>query len=354
MIDAAKIVNFAPMRSILVIRLSSLGDVILATPIVRQLHRTYPGARIDVAVAQRFADVWAHNPHVACVWSVTTMSATDADVDEMKIEMLESLAHEYGGAYDLIVDLQNNLRSAALRHGLGRRVLAAPKHRLEKLAMVWLKKRPSVITPIVERYRSAMADLPLVLDTEPCEVWRAEDRAHGAYPTTRPRRTGTPVIAMAPGAHHATKRWPVERYGALARRLVTDLGAEVVLVGGPGDVELCSAVAETSGVPIRREDGATTLEPTIRALDGCDLIVTNDSGVMHLASARRLPVVAIFGSTVRALGFAPYAVPHRIVEHDVACRPCSHIGRSSCPKGHFACMDLIEVDAVLNAVRGLL
>jgi heptosyltransferase-2 len=354
MIDAAKIVNFAPMRSILVIRLSSMGDVILATPIVRQLHRTYPGARIDVAVAERFADVWTHNPHVACVWKLATMSATDADVDEMKIEMLESLAKEHGGAYDLIVDLQNNLRSAALRHGLGRRVMSAPKHRLEKLAMVWLKKRPAVVTPVVERYRSALADLPLVLDTEPCEVWLEDERQQGAYPTSRPPRPGRPIVALAPGAHHATKRWPVERYGALARRLVSDLGAEVVLVGGPADVDLCRAVAETSGVTVRRADGATSLEPTIRALDGCHLLVTNDSGVMHLATARRLPVVAIFGSTVRELGFAPYATPHRIVEQNVSCRPCSHIGRSACPKGHFACMDLIEVDAVLDAVRGFL
>jgi heptosyltransferase-2 len=75
---------------------------------------------------------------------------------------------------------------------------------------------------------------------------------------------------------------------------------------------------------------------------------------MHLASARLIPTVAIFGSTVKELGFAPYAVPSRIVEHDVACRPCSHIGKATCPKGHFACMVGITVEKVVSALNELL
>ncbi|MCX6140108.1 MAG: hypothetical protein NTX15_04645 [Candidatus Kapabacteria bacterium] len=95
------------MRSILIIRLSSLGDVILSTPLVRQLQRTYPHARIDVAVADRFADVWENNPRVANVWKIATSGDVAPESDEVKIEMLESLAGQFGGAYDLIVDLQH-------------------------------------------------------------------------------------------------------------------------------------------------------------------------------------------------------------------------------------------------------
>lgn len=341
------------MRSILVIRLSSLGDVILATPLVRQLQRTYPHARIDVAVAERFSGVWKNNPRVAHVWSIETTTTTDPENDEIKIEMVESLA-DLDGSYDLIVDLQHNLRSASLRHGLGSVVACAPKHRLEKLALVWLKKRPAVITPIVSRYRSPVEHLPLVLDTDGCEVWLPEEREHGVYRSAQPSRGSWKRIALAPGAHHATKRWPVARYAQLAQELTRDHGKEIVLLGGPADVEICSAVAEASGVDVVRADGSTSIEATVRVLDTCQAIVTNDSGVMHLASARLIPTVAIFGSTVKELGFAPYAVPSRIVEHDVACRPCSHIGRATCPKGHFACMMGITVERVVSALNELL
>ena len=329
-----------------------MGDVVLATPLVRQLRRTYPNARIDIAVADRFADVWANNPHVTCVWPVPSVHASEAGSDELKLEMLESLSGQWNGEYDLVVDLQNSLRSAALRRGLGKIVVRAPKHRLEKLALVYLKRRPSIVTPIVERYRSTVAHLPLVSDSEGCELWLPEERDLGVYPSTRPAATRT-RIALVPGAHHATKRWPVVRYAELASTLV-HRGYDVVLLGGPSDTELCAAVEAAAGVPMLRADGATSIEATVRMLDTCAAVVTNDTGVMHLAAARRVPVLAIFGSTVPELGFAPYGTPHRIVEHDVACRPCSHIGRTKCPKGHFLCMEGITVGSVLHALQELL
>ncbi len=352
--DVAKIANFVPMRSILIIRLSSLGDVVLATPLVRQLHRTYPRARIDVAVSSRFAGVWQNNPRVAHVWPILTTSATDATSDEIKLKILESLSGECGGQYDLIVDLQHNLRSAALRHGLGSTVVLAPKHRLEKLALVWLKKRPAKTQSIVSRYRKLLEHLPLVGDIEPCEVWLPEERRDGVYLNAQPARGALHRIAIAPGAQHATKRWPIAKYAQLVRELTVRGNKEIVLIGGPADVDICSAVAEASGVDVLRADGSLSVESTVRALDTCQAIITNDSGVMHLASARRLPIVAIFGSTVQEFGFAPYAVPFKIVEHNVSCRPCSHIGRASCPKGHFLCMVSIETEQVLSALAALI
>ncbi len=340
------------MRSILVIRLTSMGDVVLATPLVRQLRRTYPDARIDVAVAERFAEVWANNPHVTCVWPVPSVHASEGGLDELKLEMLESLSGEWGGEYDLIVDLQHSIRSATVRRGLGRVVVLAPKHRIEKLALVYLKRRPSVTTSIVERYRSTVVHLPLESDDDGCEVWLPEERSSGRYPLVH-RQSERRRVAIVPGAHHATKRWPVVRYAELAVALVRR-GLDVVLLGGPGDVELCDAVAATAGVPMERADGSTSIEGTVRVIDSCNCVITNDTGVMHLAAARRVAVVAIFGSTVRELGFAPYGTEFRIVEHNVACRPCSHIGRSTCPKGHFLCMNGITVSEVLHAYQELM
>lgn len=335
------------MRSILIIRLSSLGDVVLATPLARQLHRTFPDAMIDVVVHDRFAEVWTHNPHIRRVWSVEPRDP-DAETDAVKLSMVESVPD---GAYDLIVDLQHNLRSRIIRKGLGGNVVLAPKHRLEKLALVYLKRRPNVVTPIVKRYRSTVEHLPLAFDVDGPEVWLPEERRDGAYRT--PHTALRQRVAIAPGARHATKRWPAERVAELCTGLWRDRAIMPVLVGGSDETALCDAIAAMTDAPVERADGASTLEQTVRVLDGCDALVTNDSGVMHLASARRLPVVAVFGSTVPELGFAPYGVRHEIVQHDVACRPCSHIGRSACPKGHFRCMLGIDVDSVMRGLERL-
>lgn len=335
------------MTSILLIRLSSLGDVILATPLVRRLAHTYPGARIDVVVAERFADVWKHNPYVTTIWAIPRQPPA-AELDARKLELLSILPE---GRYDLILDLQRNLRSSTLRRGLGPTVVAPSKHRMEKLAMVWLKRRPERPVHVVDRYGASLAPRPLTMDAEGCEVWTERERRQGWYGGAS---GGTGLRwAVAVGAHHATKQWPVVRFAELCRTLVDDHGMTPVLVGGNADVPIADAVAAAAGVAVERADGASTLEQTIDVLDTCAGIVTNDTGVMHLAAARRLPVVAIFGSTVPELGFTPYGVPYRIVQADVSCRPCSHIGRSRCPKGHFRCMLDVGSNAVVAAVLDL-
>lgn len=337
------------MRSILVVRLSSMGDVILVTALVRQIQRTWPDAAIDVAVDERFAEVWAHNPRLRHVWKIESRSATDTHIDDTKLAIAEA---NDGELYDLVVDLQKNVRSRLLVRGLGKQLVTLNKHRLEKLILVWLKRRPAVTTPVIDRYRQTLQTYPLVLDVEGPELWLEEEFRQGALRGRRGRES-TGRIAIAPGAHHETKRWPVERFAEVCKQL-SNLGYRPVLVGGPADVDRCTAVATAAGVDIVRADGATSLASTIQTLDGCDLLITNDTGVMHIASARRVPIVAIFGGTVPELGFAPYGVPHTIIQHDVACRPCSHIGKSRCPRGHFLCMTGIPADDVVNGARKLL
>jgi heptosyltransferase-2 len=144
-----------------------------------------------------------------------------------------------------------------------------------------------------------------------------------------------------------------ERFADLCHRIVADLGAVPVLVGGAADRDIVDAVVANAPRTTVRADGATSIDETIQVLDTCRAIVTNDTGVMHLAAARRLPVVALFGSTVPQLGFTPYGVPHRIVEANVRCRPCSHIGKRTCPKGHFRCMTDITVSQVFEQLVDL-
>jgi len=328
------------MPSILVIRLTSLGDVILATGLVRQLQQSLPNAAIDVAVDARFAAVWAHNRRVRNVFAVDRATPRSADLIDWVVQ----------APYDVIVDLQKNRRSkqivADVHPPSSTSVVTVPKHRLEKLALVWLKRRPRVITPVTQRYWKAVSKLGVAYDDGQPEVWTPDGL------TTSTLRMS--AIGLAPGARHDTKRWPAERYAELARMLVLERSEQVMLLGGVDDADVCDSVERLAGVPLLRADGATDLASTVAALDRCRLVVSNDSAIMHLARARNVPVVAVFGSTVRELGFAPTGPQVRIVERpDVACRPCSHIGRDSCPQGHFDCMRRIAAADVLAAVDEL-
>ncbi|MEN9281921.1 MAG: hypothetical protein RL594_856 [Bacteroidota bacterium] len=326
------------MDSILLIRLSSLGDVILATGLVRQISTSLPDVAIDVAVDARFADVWLHNPRVRAVYPIERAVRTNQQLQEQAV-----LA-----PYDHVVDLQRSSRSKDLLRSLRlpktTAVSYVDKHRLEKLLLVWLKRRPERVTSVAERYWKTVEHLGVAFDDGGPEIWTQQD-ASG-------ERRERVSIGIAPGARHKTKRWTQDGFAQLVRQLVQEHQEQVILLGGMDDVDLCSEIDQLANVGVVRSDGARDLATTVEAIDGCRLVITNDSALMHLARARSIPVVAIFGSTVVELGFAPRGADVRIVERsDVQCRPCSHIGRDSCPKGHHQCMTLITPDQVLAAAE---
>lgn len=327
------------MKSILVIRLTSLGDVVLATPVVRVLRRAYPEARIDVAVDQRFAEVWNDNPNVHYVHAVVKGSEQNIN------------AH----SYDLVVDLQRSRRSARIIRKV-RSLSGAPivvrysKHRFEKLALVYCKRKPKTTQHIVDRYLAPLRDLGVANDGLGLELWTT-----GTVPGKKDRLDQRRLrIGVAPGAQHETKRYPAQLMAKVVERLRTEHGADVVLLGGMADVDLCNEIANQSSAALERADGAATLDATIRVLDTLDAVVSCDSAMVHMAAARGVPVAVVYGSTAPGFGFAPYQVPHVVVQApDVTCRPCTHIGRPSCPKGHFRCMNDISPVALAQEVINL-
>lgn len=325
------------MNSILVIRLTSLGDVVLATPIVRMLRQAHPEASIDVAVDERFAEVWNKNPHVHHVHAVSRGSEHRIDAKP----------------YDLVVDLQRNRRSARLIKRLSSvaspMVVRYAKHRLEKLALVYCKRKPKHVTHVVQRYAEPLLGMGLALDTGGLELWPQRAQLDASY--VESATPGRLRIGIAPGAQHDTKRYPPALMARVVRHLAIDHGAEVILLGGKADVELCDEIYNASEVMPTRADGATSITATLGVLDTLDAVVSCDSAIVHMSAARSLPVVVVYGSTAPEFGFTPYGVPHTIVQtEDVACRPCTHIGRARCPKGHFQCMNSISPQHVANEV----
>lgn len=341
-----------PSHSFLLIRLSSMGDVLLATPLLRQLRLAYPYARIDMAVDMRFADIVRHNPHIDTVLAYTR-SLSDGELSAIKSSLRSSLPQQ---RYSFIVDLQRNRHSRRIRSRMGRALYRIHKARLQKLALVHLKKNLYDSTiPIAERYLAAVRELRVDDDEQGLELWLPEET--GSYPPSARVNDGSRRrIAVAPGAHHATKRWLPARFAEAASALAVEHQAEIVLLGGEADRSVCAEVrsALLPGIDVVDASGSTSVFDTARLLDTCDLLLTNDTGVMHIAAARRVPVVAVFGSTVKEFGFAPYRVPHRIAEVQLPCRPCTHIGRARCPLGHFHCMTLVESQMVVQAARKLI
>jgi ADP-heptose:LPS heptosyltransferase len=185
-------------------------------------------------------------------------------------------------------------------------------------------------------------------------LWFPEERKYDNYPPESRKQVLENIksVAVAPGAFHFSKRWPAEKFSELIKSILRDYGAEVNLLGGPRDKELCERIISDVADPgVADRSGSVSIIKTARIIDKSDLLITNDTGVMHIAAARRVPLIALFGSTVKEFGFAPYRTPNKIVEVKLNCRPCTHIGRKNCPKSHFNCMDNITVEEILKTIN---
>lgn len=341
-------------RKILIIRLSSIGDIVLASPLIRAIRAKHPAAQIDFLVKSEFAELVKFSHHLSGV-----IELRSADRRELK-DLKKRIRDEH---YDVILDIHNSLRSRYLRMFSGARVVCVVNKRVA--ARFFLVKSKlnfyDRIVPVAERYLESAARIGVTDDRRglelfiPDETMFAVSSALGKY---RFERYDT-VIGFAPAAKHYTKRWPQERFVELGKLYAKDRKAKILIFGGKEDVEYCGDIAQmintASGSGVAETfAGRFSLLETAAALDFCDVVVCNDTGVMHLGAARQRKVVAVFGSTVREFGFFPYGTESMVLESKgLPCRPCSHIGLEQCPKGHFNCMKNVVVDNVMNAVRQL-
>ena len=158
-------------------------------------------------------------------------------------------------------------------------------------------------------------------------------------------------IGFCPGAKHFTKQWPADYFAQLGNMLESN-SYKVILFGGPNETELSNEIANQLNDPINLSNN--NILQTAANMKMCKVIFTNDSGLMHLAAALKIPVISFFGSTVKEFGFFPYKVQNKVLEvKDLPCRPCSHIGRKSCPLNHFKCMTDTTPEIAFNALKRL-
>jgi len=328
-----------------------MGDVILTTHLVRNLSYSYPNSRIDFITAKLFTEIYKFNPHLTNLYEYDK-NWDNTEIRKFKKNILESRDNE---KYDLIIDLQRRLRSCQLRRGLGKKIVKVRKNRLNKISLVYFKKNISkIVKQIPEIYFDTISEYNIKDDGKGLELWLPKDKGNYLPFSKNIVNNDKISIAIAPGAYHTTKRWLPEKFAELTKVLKKQYNTEIVIIGGISDVDITRKIIDLSGEDIIDKSSSDSIISTSEIIDKCNILITNDTGLMHIAAARQVPVVAIFGSTVKEFGFTPFRVNHVVVDKDIPCRPCTHIGRNTCPKGHFNCMNLISVDDVLNAVNSIL
>jgi len=315
-------------KRVLIIRLSSLGDVLLTTPVVRGLKKNYPGLTIDFLVKPNFDVAIRLNPNVS---SVIIYSDTPEIVAQLK-----------KNNYNLVIDLHNNFRTKKIVGQLGIPHYKFVKPNLEKFLLVHTKiNLLKEKKPIPVRYAEVIPDFNL--DDKGLELF-IPDSIHSELEGLNN------VVGFAPGAFHFTKRWLIEYYAELGEKL-TEEGYTIAILGGDSDKAVCSDLQKMISNSLDLSNN-NNLFQTAAHIKKCKVLICNDSGLMHTASAIGTPVIAIFGSTVKEFGFAPYGIKSIVVENsELKCRPCTHIGKTKCPKGHFKCMKEIMPDLLYEKFK---
>jgi len=336
-------------QKILVIRLSSIGDILLTSPLLRSLHRRFPQAQIDFCIKERYADLVKGHPYRR---HRVSLAAPYGWAELRRVRRLIRAEK-----YDLIVDVHRNLRSLFLRDHRAR-IATYAKHYWKRWLLVHAGvNRYREVVPVHRRYMAGLAPWGIQADGQGLEFFLFEEEK--AYARSRLAELGLDPsvrrIGFAVGAGHATKQWPAEHFIALAGLLAERTTLRIFIFGDDRDRTVARRIAAAIGRAAVDLSGTLNLRETAAMIAAMDLMVTNDSGLMHLAVALGIKTVSIFGCTTRELGFFPDAPFNRVVENSgLACRPCTTMGRRRCPKGHFRCMTEVTPEQVSAAAIPLL
>ncbi|MEM6876948.1 MAG: glycosyltransferase family 9 protein [Bacteroidota bacterium] len=308
---------------ILVIRFSSIGDIVLTTPVVRAL-KEQAGAEVHYLTKKKFAGILEPNPHIDRVWAI----------EKSVGEIASDLKRE---AFDYLIDLHRNLRTLQLSIHLRK----SKKYSFDKLNwQKWLlthwkiNKMPDL--HIVDRYMDTVRPLGVTNDGKGLDYFISTKDQVNLVSHGLPAN----YLAFVLGAAHATKRMEEEQMAELCK----SWKQPIVLLGGPAEAEIGKRL-EKLGNHIYNTCGIMRLGQSADLVRQASLVLTHDTGLMHIAAAFHKPILSVWGNTVPDLGMYPYLPGQEEIEKTrrqeilgLSCRPCSKIGHDRCPKGHFRCM----------------
>ncbi len=320
---------------VLVIRFSSIGDIVLTSPVLRCLKQQL-GAEVHFLTKKGFANIVQPNPHVDRVFPLGNSLG----------KIIALLRRQ---RYDWVLDLHHNLRSWVVKRALGRPARSFYKANLEKWILVNLGVDVMPERHVVYRYLETAYPLGVRYDGQGLDYFipphEEIDLATWAGPQA-------PYVAFVVGAHHATKRLPQDKMAHICR----SLPMPVVLLGGQDDVAPADWVAHQGGAHVFNACGQLSLHQSASIVRQAAVVLTHDTGLMHIAAAFRRPIVSLWGSTVPRFGMYPFypdglQLNTTFEVEGLSCRPCSKIGHERCPKGHFRCMYDLDASTIAAAVN---
>ncbi len=325
---------------LLVIRFSSIGDIVLTTPVLRCIKKQLPGTELHFLTKERYRSILEANPYVD---KVITLGLS-------KTLMMHQLKTE---EYDAIIDLHHNLRTWEVKRAL-KGVPAYSFHKLnwQKWLMTACKINRLPQQHIVDRYLATTSGFGVMNDGEGLDYFIPEEQHVKANDLPLSHQMG--YIALVIGAAHATKQLPADRCIELCRRI----SLPVVLLGGKVDFARGEEISRHDPIKVYNACGKFSLHESADLVRKSLLVITPDTGLMHIAAAFKKPIISIWGNTIPAFGMTPYygrhQVPQHISEVQLGCRPCSKIGHDACPKKHFNCMQQQDLRQIQQWVQELL
>ncbi|MBC7777055.1 MAG: glycosyltransferase family 9 protein [Phycisphaerae bacterium] len=318
---------------ILLLRFSSIGDIVLTTPVVRCLKKQL-GAELHFLTKTAFAPILEENPYVDQVFSFQKEIAPDT------IRGLRAMR------YDHVIDLHHNLRSLRLKLALGRPSRSFDKLNWQKWLLVNFKIDRMPEAHIVDRYMATVRHLGVVYDGEGLDYFipKGENLDEIEIPSR-------PFTAFVLGATHATKRLPEEKIIEICRGTTQP----IVLLGGKTEQDAGERIAKAAGSHVLNLCARLSLHQSACVVRESSKVITHDTGLMHIAAALQKPIISVWGSTVPKFGMWPFYPTGMNLNTSIevlglGCRPCSKIGFDRCPKGHFKCMKEIEANRVSSHV----
>jgi len=318
---------------VLVIRFSSMGDIIYTTPVVRCLKKQLPDAEVHFITKPAFKYIYDNNPYVDKLLL-------------LKPELSDTIKDIKAEQYDYIIDLHNNLRTTLIKLRTGIKSFTYKKQTIRK--WLSLKFKLKLVPPVhlVDRYMKTVQFLGVKNDDQPIDYYiKAEHQLDKLLPVSHQQS----FVAFVIGATHFTKRMPNEKIISLCKEINTP----IVLLGGNDVKENGDVIANALGNKIYNSCGVTTLDESVYLVSKAEKIIGFDTGLTHIAEAFKRPIVSIWGGTVpELLGVQPYKVKEVLVAGiELSCRPCSKFGLAACPLRHFNCMRQIPEGPITQFVN---